>query len=55
MDLPRVIGVSLLISVVFLQATHVKQIKQERSMLSEELKYRAHTIFPAMGKDERLV
>ena len=43
-DLPRFVGVSLLLTAVALQAVHVQEIKDGRAAEQAEMAYRAQTI-----------
>ena len=45
LDIPRVVGVTLLAAAVMLQGIHVAEIKQIAESKEEELRYRAKTIY----------
>jgi hypothetical protein len=54
LDLPRVVGVCILLTGVLLQALRVDEIKKERVSKVEERQYLTRTIFPHARKDELL-
>ena len=55
LDVPRIVGLSILLAAVVLQAVSVEEIKQGRVSKARERQYLTHTIFPSSGEDERLV
>lgn len=54
LDLPRVVGVCILLTGVLLQALRVDEIKKEHVSKVEERQYLTRTIFPYARKDELL-
>ena len=44
LDVPRLVGVSLLVAGVVLQGAKVSEIRRGRALEAEEMRYRAQTI-----------
>lgn len=55
LDVPRILGLSILLAAVALQAMSVDEIKRDRVSKARERQYLTRTIFPSSGEDERLV